>query len=109
MKKFSYRVKQPIDPAKIADEKIRKDWIVNKRMKTFNFYKVNELKEIDIIIESPVSFEKAQKNIRHVKIDSLTLPVISINHLIKMKKKAGRPIEKLDIYNLNKIKKLRKI
>lgn len=108
MKKYGYRVKQPVDPAKISDEKTRKDWIINKHMKAFNFYKEKELREVDIIIESPVSFEEARKDIHRVKIGSLILPVISINHLIKMKKKAGRPIDKLDIKILNKIKKLRK-
>jgi len=30
LKKAGYHVKQPVDPAKIADKKIRKDWIKNK-------------------------------------------------------------------------------
>lgn len=108
MKKYGYRIKQPVDPMKIADEKTRKDWIINKHMKAFNFYKEKELKEVDIIIESPISFEEAQKDIHRVRIGSLILPVISIKHLIEMKKKTGRIVDKLDIDNLNKIKKLRK-
>ncbi len=108
MKKYGYRIKQPVDPMKIADEKTRKDWIINKHMKAFNFYKEKELKEVDIIIESPISFEEAQKDIHRVRICSLILPVISIKHLIEMKKKTGRIVDKLDIDNLNKIKKLRK-
>ena len=42
-----------------------------------------------------------------IKIDNLTLPVISIDKLIKMKKKTGRTIDKLDIEELKKIKKLK--
>ncbi len=107
MKKHGYRVKQPIDPMKIADKKIREDWIKNKNMKAFNFYKEDELKEVDIIIESPVSFEEARKKPIHIKIGDLILPVISINKLIKMKKTTGRTIDKLDIEELQKIKKLK--
>ena len=107
MKKYGYRVKQPVDPIKIADKKTRQDWIKNKHMKAFNFYKQDELKEVDIIIESPVSFEEARKKTVRIKIDDLILPVISINNLIKMKKKTGRAIDKLDIDELKKIKKLR--
>src|SRR3989338_2986026 len=56
-----YRVKQPVDPMGIAHVKIRQDWIKNKHMKAFNFYKEAEFKEVDIIIDSPVSFKDAVK------------------------------------------------
>ncbi|MFH1775951.1 MAG: hypothetical protein ABH952_00080 [Candidatus Omnitrophota bacterium] len=107
MKKHGYHVKQSVDPMKIADKKTREDWIKNKNMKAFNFYKENELKEVDIIIESPVSFEEARKTPTLIKIDNLILPVISINNLIKMKRKTGRTVDKLDIEELKMIKKIK--
>ena len=107
LRKHGYRVKQPIDPMKIADTETRKDWIRNKHMKALNFYKENALEEVDIIIASPVSFEEARKSSSSIKIDDLKLPVISIDKLIKMKKKTGRAIDKLDIKELKKIKKLK--
>ncbi len=100
-----YRVKQPVDPMGIADSDTRKDWIKNKHMKAFNFYKKNELREVDIIIDSPVSFKEARKGVIKIKRGGITLPVISINNLIKMKRAAGRYIDKIDIVNLKKIKK----
>jgi predicted nucleotidyltransferase len=103
-----YRVKQPVDPMRIADIKTRKDWIEKKHMKAFNFYKEDELKEVDLIIESPVSYQEAKKSVKRIKVDDLTLPVISIDKLIEMKKKTGRAIDKLDIEELTKIKKLKK-
>ena len=109
LKRLDYRVKQPIDPMRIADRKIRENWIKNKHMKAFNFYKEDELSEVDIIIESPVSFEEAKKSAIHIKVDDFTLHIISIDKLIKMKRKTGRAIDKLDIEELKKIKKLRKI
>ena len=109
LKKKDYRVKQPVDPMQIANAKIRHDWIHNKHMKAFNFYKEDELKEVDIIIESPVSFEEAKKSALRIKIDTMTLPVISIDNLIKMKKNTGRSIDKLDIEELREIGKLKRI
>ena len=106
--KRGYRVKQPVDPMEIADRKSREDWIKNKHMKAFNFYKEEELKEVDIIIKSPVTYEKARKDILRIKVANVILPVISIDNLIKMKKKTGRNIDRLDIEELKKIKKLRK-
>lgn len=107
LKKQGYRVRQPIDPMGIADKRLRQDWIRNKQMKAFNFYKDQELKEVDIIISSPVSFESAQKTSLAVKCGNLTLPVISINNLIAMKKVANRPQDKVDIDELKRIKTLR--
>lgn len=109
LKKKGYRVKQPVDPMGIADKKTRQDWINNKHMKAFNFYKESDLKEVDIIIESPVSFEEAKKSAIRIKSEDIILPVISIDNLIKMKRKTGRGIDKLDIEVLKKIKKLRKV
>jgi len=106
LKKQGYHVKQPIDPMGIANEKIRHDWIHGKNMKAFNFYKEDEFKEVDIIIESPVSYKKANKSVWHVKIDDLKVPVISLEDLIEMKKQAGRDLDQRDIEQLRIIKKL---
>jgi len=106
LKKRGYHVKQPVDPIGIANPKIRYDWIHNKHMKAFNFYKPDELKEVDIIIGSPVSYEDAKKTVRRIKIDDIIVSVISIDNLIKMKRGTGRSIDRLDIEQLKKIKKL---
>ena len=109
LKRKGYHVKQPVDPMGIANEKIRHDWIHNKHMKAFNFYKEDELKEVDIIIESPVSYEEAKKGALKIKIEDTVLPVISIDNLIKMKKNTGRSVDKFDIEELKKIKKLKRV
>lgn len=103
-----YKVKQPINPISLANKKTREAWIKGKHMKALNFYKDDELKEVDIIIESPVSFKKARRNVIWLRVDKLRLPVISIDNLIRMKQKTGRSIDKLDIEELRKIKRLRK-
>lgn len=105
--KAGYRVKQPVDPLRFSDKATREDWIKNKHLKAFNFYK--GLNEVDIIIDTPVSFEQAKKDIVWIKGGDITLPVISIKNLIKMKKKASRGVDKLDVMELNEISKLRKI
>jgi hypothetical protein len=108
LKQKGYRVKQPVEPMGIADEKTRHDWIHNKHMKAFNFYKEDELKEVDIIIESPVSYEDARRGSTRIKVEDIVLRVISIDNLIKMKKNTGRDKDRLDIEELKKIKKLKR-
>ncbi|MCK5580205.1 MAG: hypothetical protein KAJ18_02920 [Candidatus Omnitrophica bacterium] len=108
LKKHGYGVKQPVDPTGLAHKETREDWIQNKHIKAFNFYKEDGLKEVDIIIESPVSYQDARKDAILIKIGSIRLPVISVDNLIKMKKKAGRAVDRFDIEELRKIKRLRK-
>jgi len=107
LNKKGYRVKQPVDPMGIANEKIRTDWIVNKNMKAFNFYKEDEMKEVDIIIDSPVQYSDARKDCVRIKIDSMVIPVISIRNLIKMKKDTGRPVDAIDVNMLRMIERLK--
>ncbi|MDP2943745.1 MAG: hypothetical protein Q8N49_00505 [Candidatus Omnitrophota bacterium] len=98
LKKAGYHVKQPVNPMMIADKKIRQDWIKNKNMKAFNFYKgEHTYEEIDIIIDSPVTFEEAYKDALKIRVGKLTLPVISKNNFVKMKKKSGRKKDLSDI------------
>jgi len=111
LKKNGFHVKQPVDPMGIVDKNTREDWIKNKDMKAFNFYKGNALdtlKEVDIVICSPVSYKRAQKTAVRIKVSNITLPVISIDNLVKMKKKSGRTVDKFDVTELKKIKRLKK-
>lgn len=108
LKRAGYKVKQPVDPMKLADEKTRDEWIKKKQMKAFNFFKdERSYEEVDIIIDSPVDFDEAIKRAKKIKIGSLTLPVISSEDLIKMKKAAGREKDLLDIKELKMLMRLK--
>jgi len=108
LKKAGYHVKQPVDPMSIADKRTRENWIKNKHMKAFNFYKNrNSYEEVDIVIDTPIDYKKAAKNAKKIKVGSLTLTVISPRDLIKMKKRAGREKDINDIKRLRLIWKIR--
>jgi len=108
LKKAGYSVKQPVDPVMIADEKTRKNWIKNKHMKAFNFYKSQKsYEEVDIIIDSPVDFKAASKDALKVRAGRLMLPVISPKNFVKMKKKSGRDRDLRDIEVLKTIRKIK--
>lgn len=108
LKKAGYHVKQPVKPEMIADKNIREDWIKNKNMKAFNFYKgERSYEEVDIIIDSPVDFKAANKDAIKVRAGGLSLPVISKKNFIKMKKKSGRDKDLMDIKDIKIISELR--
>ena len=75
-------------------------------MKAFNFYNEDEMKEVDIIIDSPVQYPQAKKDKKMIRVGTMNLPVISIKKLIKMKKNTGRPVDRFDVSMLKKINKL---
>lgn len=107
LKKAGYHVKQPIDPMMIADKNTREDWIKNKNMKAFNFYKGEKsYEEVDILVDSPVDFKSASKNALEIKLHGLNLIVIAPKDFIKMKKAAGRD---KDLEDIEKIKMVRKM
>jgi len=108
LKRKGYKVKQPVDPMDIAVKDIRTEWIRGKNMKAFNFYKEQDMKEVDIIIDSPVQFAEAKKDHVRVKSGTLTVPVISVSKLIKMKKEADRPVDQFDVNMLKGIQKLKR-
>lgn len=58
---------------------------------------------MDIIIDSPVTYEDAQKDVIIKKIDGIDLPVISFRKLIRMKQCAGRIQDKADILELKRL------
>lgn len=108
LKHAGYHIKQPVDPIMMADKKTRDDWIKNKHMKAFNFYKSEKTyEEVDIIIDSPVKFHQAIKNAKKIKVGMLKLTVISLGDLIKMKKITGRNRDMCDIEELKIIRRIK--
>jgi hypothetical protein len=82
----------------------RDDWIKKKNMKVFNLY--NEkwaVREIDILIDSPVSYREATQQVKHMKTERVKIPVIGISDLIKMKEAGGRAQDLADIRYLKRL------
>ncbi|MBI4621581.1 MAG: hypothetical protein HY739_15725 [Desulfobacterales bacterium] len=56
------------------------------------------------MIDSPVDYDKAHKRINEIKLHGVTIPVVSIDDLIKMKERTGRQQDKADIRYLKELK-----
>ena len=87
----------PIDAVSVF--KFREEYIKNRNLIAWNFYSENDpTDQIDILINHDVSDFKSEK----FRVGQLELKVISKEDLIKMKKKAGREKDLLDIKELTK-------
>lgn len=106
LKSWGFKPKVPVDIMDFADKNKRADWIKNKNMKAFNLVNTDwAVSEIDVIINTPINYAKAGKNLKHVKLHGVSIPTISIQDLILMKSVSDRAQDKEDIKNLRKISK----
>lgn len=105
MKVWGFKPKIPVDIMDFADKNKREYWAEHRNMKAFNL--VNPawaISEIGIIINTPVSYEMASKNITRINFQGVVIPTVSIAGLIKMKKASDRQQDKRDIIYLKKIR-----
>ncbi len=105
VKRWGFKPKVPVDIMDFAKKEKREDWIRNKNMKAFAL--VNPawaISEIDLIINTPIDYKKASKNINRITLRDVSIPVVSIDDLIKMKQKTGREQDKADIKYLRKLR-----
>lgn len=105
MKEWGFKPRVPVPIDDFADESKRRNWVHNKNMKAFTFVNPDwAISEIDVIIESPVDYRKAINTTINLSAGNLTIPVLSINDLIAMKKGTGRKHDQIDVEYLEKMK-----
>jgi len=106
LKRWGFRPKVPVDVMDFAKKEKRDDWIKNKNMKAFNLFNPDAVvKEIDVVIDSPVDFENAKKNVKYIKFGEIEIPVMSVRDLIRMKENTGRKQDESDVRYLEELAK----
>mgnify|MGYP001561710270 CR=1 FL=1 len=105
LNKWGFKPKVPVDIMDLGEEDKREDWIRNKHMKAFNLVNPQwAISEIDIVIDSPVDYEKGHERVNYIVLQGVSIPVLSIDDLIKMKEKTGRLQDNADIRYLRELK-----
>jgi hypothetical protein len=109
MNDLGYKTRIPADPKLLANPEIRKDWVENKHMKAFSFYHHKEQQNIvDIVISHPLNFEIAYGKREDRRIYGISVPVVSFDDLVSMKREASRPKDKLDLEMLDIVQSKKK-
>jgi len=105
LKKWGFKPKVPVAMMDFASKDKRKEWIQDKNMKAFNLVNPEwAISEIDIVLNSPVNYEQAHTRVNHIALHGVSVPVLSLDDLIKMKQEAGREQDKSDIRYLRSLK-----
>lgn len=107
LKKINYHPKVPVTKEQFKDPKQRQAWRKEKKMIVLSFYKnQSPFPLIDVFIYDPIPFDQLYNKRIRAKIKGMTIPIISINHLKRLKKLAGRPQDLMDIVQLEAIQRL---
>jgi len=108
LKSAGYMPKVPVSREQFQDHKQRALWKKEKGMIVFSFVQRDPPFEmIDMFVDEPIKFDAIYKLHEKVKLKSVVVPVIAVDHLIRLKQKASRPKDLDDIVQLKYIKKHR--
>jgi len=72
------------------------------------FHPTEHLKTIDVFVKEPMRFSLLWQAADKLKIKGITVPILSIKHLTRLKKQAGRPQDLIDVANLAMIARIKK-
>ncbi len=110
LKTVGFLPKVPVTQEQFSDAKQRNQWKKTKGMIVFSFvYKDPPFQLIDMFVDEPIAFRDLYQKKKNIRVEGITIPLISIAHLIKLKKKAGRNKDLDDIVQLNEIKRIKRI
>jgi hypothetical protein len=99
LKSLGLECRQPVSAHDIFN--FREEYIKNRNMIAWSFFNpMNPSELVDIII----TIDLNEIGIEKKKLQDITLPVIDKKSLIEMKKKAGRPQDKIDVKALETLK-----
>jgi acylphosphatase len=95
----------PIDINELKQADKIQDWIQNRHMLAFGLRSSDSINNIiDVMVQTPVSFESLKSACITRFIASTPIQVASIDHLIEMKTDTGRSKDALDIIELKKLR-----
>lgn len=102
---MGYQSKIPIKKEEFINKETLEKLARKKNMKVVSFYDRNDpFKVIDVGVNLPQNKEILKRK-KDIKIDGFSIPIVSIDDLIKMKENLGRARDIADVKNLKKIKK----
>lgn len=94
----------PVTAADLADPDIRAAWVRDKNLQVLSFYDpAHRAREVDVFVTPPWDFEELVSDARSVPLGRHEVPVASVEHLIAMKRLAGRPQDLADIEALSRL------
>jgi hypothetical protein len=103
--RMGLRPRVPVEAEAFADPSQRNHWIEDRGMTVFNLYDPNDpLRSVDLFVEAPIPFDQLWSRSELIGLPGGDVRVASLEDLIAMKKKAGRPVDIADIEALEALR-----
>lgn len=104
LEELGYAPRVPVPLRAFADPEQRADWQRTKGMTVFSLWSAQlPGTEVDLFVAEPTPFEPAWQRRLRADLGSVTVHVASIEDLITMKRRAGRPQDLQDVRELESI------
>lgn len=103
---IGFEPRVPVPFVEFADAAKRESWIREKGMMVFSALHPKRPWEIvDLFVDPPIEFSGAWRRRKWVSVAGLTVPIVSIQDLVQMKRKAGREQDLSDVKALEQIRR----
>lgn len=103
--RLGYRPRAPVDPRGLADPAQREAWIRDKGLKALSFHHpAQPFLVVDVLLDVPVEYSGAVAHAVTADLGSMSVQLVSIDDLIRMKTAANRPQDRSDIEHLERLK-----
>jgi len=108
LKRIGYQPRAPITVEEFANPKTRKELIKEKNMLVLQMWSDKHPETpLDIFVQEPFVFATEYKSALLDRLDKEPVRFISLKTLIRLKRKAGRDQDKIDVANLVEIRKIK--
>jgi len=105
LKELGYETRAPIKREEFIQKERLEKLADEKNMKVVSFYNPQDpFKVVDIGVNLPNIVEILKRK-KYIKVGNMSVPIIMIDDLIKMKEELARPKDLIDVENLKKIKR----
>ncbi len=105
---LAYQPRAAVKAADFADPAIRQTWIEEKGLTVFSLWSPRFAgTEVDVFVAEPLPFEELLQKASKVALGGVSVAVASIEDLITMKERVGRPKDLEDVRKLRSLLALR--
>lgn len=102
---LKFKPRAPVAILDFAEAEKRNSWIKEKGLPVFSLHATSGIPiEIDLFVEPPMPFDDIAATVSLIAVQGIDIPILSIDHLIQLKRIAGRPQDLEDIRALEIIR-----
>ena len=106
LRTIGYEPRLPVRLADFGDAAIRESWVHDKEMVVFQMYNDSLRMTVDVFVQYPMDFESLWRDAVETQLSRTKVRIASLEHLIQMKRSAGRPQDVADAQALVEIQRL---